>query len=127
MPARWTPWCACLQLPGLLQVQQLVEPTYADMQQSIMQFSPNVLYLYAGCAGDPEVASSPLHTLLLQGDEPFGVEMLPQLVAPAGLHALIVNSAVDYMPMHELQPYVPHIVHWKPGAALASSHCVPAC
>lgn len=101
-----------------LQVQQLFEPSAADIQQAIMEFAPNILYLYAGCTGEPDAAASPLHPLLLRDNEPLQVATLPQLASSMGLHALIMNAVVEFMPTQELQQFVPHVIHWKAGAPL---------
>lgn len=98
------------------QVKQLAAPTLADIHQALADFQPNVLYIWAGCSGDPDPAVSPLQPLMLGGEDELLPEDLPELVAGLKLHALVLNLASEGIPVQEIQPYVPHIVRWKPGA-----------
>lgn len=114
------------------QVKQLAAPTLADIHQALADFQPNILYIWAGCSGDPDPAVSPLQALALGGEDELLPEDLPELVAGLKLHALVLNLASEGIPVAEIQPYVPHIVRWKPGAhtilhaAQALVVCVPA-
>ena len=98
-------------------------PTLADLQQALIEFAPNVLYIWAGSTGQPDAYTCTLQSLLLGGEDELLAEDLPELVAGAGLHALVLNMMSEGIPVNELQTHVPHVVRWKPGALYMPGRC----
>jgi hypothetical protein len=105
-----------------LQVKQVIAPTLSEIHQALAAFQPNILYIWAGCSGHPDASTSPLQGLVLGGEDELLPEDLPELVTGLKLHALVLNFASEGIPVAEIQPFVPHIVRWKPGEHFLYSH-----
>jgi hypothetical protein len=103
-------------------VQTLNAPTLADVHAALASFQPNVLYLWAGCSGTPVPATSTLQPLVLpRPDGTAGVLPPSDLLTMATitpLHALLLNVQPEGLPLTELRPLVPHVMHWTAGARL---------
>jgi hypothetical protein len=109
----------------MLQVKQVVAPTLSEIHQALADFEPNILYIWAGCSGNPDASISPLQGLVLGGEDELLPEDLPELVTGLKLHALVLNFASEGIPVAEIQPFVPHVVRWKPGKSTCV--CIFSC
>lgn len=109
-------------VPGI-EVQTLSNPAQADIASALSSFQPNILYLWAGCSGTPDAASSKLHQLMLTdgaSTAPLTPDAMLSLVQGRDLQALMLNVHPESLPLTQLKPHVKHIVHWVDG------HQVPA-
>lgn len=102
-----------------MQVRNLVAPTLANVQAAIVEFRPNILYVWAGAAASSDPATAPLQSIVLEGQDELLPEDLPELVAGHNIHALVLNMVSEGIPVSEIRLHVPHAVSWNPGVLLA--------